>query len=401
MSAVTPSPDPAEHNPRYTVAAVARRLGIAPATLRTWNRRYGLGPADHVSGTRRRYDPHDLARLEFMCRLTQAGIAPAEAARMARSALPEDLPEPRWPAPLRQVESETRSVAGADQPDGPDVQEAGQPRTGRPVVISISSGDGRGTAGNVSAPAVIAGPAGNVAGPAADGPVADLVGSDRVAEAGVAEARGSGGRVLSLAGAGIAARGLARAAMALDSSAVTRILAQAVETDGVVAAWQDLACPVLAAVGRRWELRGDAVDVEHLLSECVATVFRRVADRDMDAHARPVLLACTPDERHSLALNAVAAGLAERGIPARVLGAAVPAAALRTAVVRTGPAAVFLWSQRRASADAQVWRDLPTTRPPTSIVVGGPGWRGAIVAPQVRCAQSLPEALDLLTPSLG
>ena len=28
--------------PRLTVAAVARRLGVAPATLRTWDRRYGL-----------------------------------------------------------------------------------------------------------------------------------------------------------------------------------------------------------------------------------------------------------------------------------------------------------------------------------------------------------------------
>ena len=31
--------------PRYTVAAVARRLGVAPSTLRTWDRRYGLAPA--------------------------------------------------------------------------------------------------------------------------------------------------------------------------------------------------------------------------------------------------------------------------------------------------------------------------------------------------------------------
>ncbi|WP_165485650.1 B12-binding domain-containing protein, partial [Protofrankia symbiont of Coriaria ruscifolia] len=241
---------------------------------------------------------------------------------------------------------------------------------------------------NISGPTVMTGPA-VVTGPAAMAePEPELM----------TEARGSGGRVLSLAGASIAARGLARAAMALDSSAVTRILAQAIETDGVVATWQDLACPVLVAVGRRWELRGDAVDVEHLLSECIVTVFRRAADRDVDVHTRPVLLACTPDEQHSLALNAIAAGLAERGVPVRLLGAAVPIAALRTAVVRTGPAAVFLWSQRRASADVATWRGLPTTRPPTSIVVGGPGWRRSVLTSQVGYAQSLSEALDLLSP---
>ncbi|MCA1655283.1 MAG: MerR family transcriptional regulator, partial [Pseudonocardiaceae bacterium] len=32
------------------VAAVARRLGIAPATLRTWDRRYGIGPRVHTTG---------------------------------------------------------------------------------------------------------------------------------------------------------------------------------------------------------------------------------------------------------------------------------------------------------------------------------------------------------------
>ena len=36
------------------VAAVARRLGVAPATLRTWDRRYGLGPSVHAPGAHRR-----------------------------------------------------------------------------------------------------------------------------------------------------------------------------------------------------------------------------------------------------------------------------------------------------------------------------------------------------------
>lgn len=66
-----------------TVAAVARRLGVAPATLRTWDRRYGLGPSEHSTGEHRRYNGGDLARLTLMRKLVIAGVSPAEAAQRA------------------------------------------------------------------------------------------------------------------------------------------------------------------------------------------------------------------------------------------------------------------------------------------------------------------------------
>jgi len=66
-----------------TVAAVARRLGIAPATLRTWDRRYGLGPTNHVEGNHRKYHPHDVARLMVMRRLIASGVSASDAAETA------------------------------------------------------------------------------------------------------------------------------------------------------------------------------------------------------------------------------------------------------------------------------------------------------------------------------
>jgi DNA-binding transcriptional MerR regulator len=72
-----------ESEAALTVAAVARRLGVAPATLRTWDRRYGLGPSEHSAGAHRRYSPEDMARLLTMRRLTLDGVAPSEAARAA------------------------------------------------------------------------------------------------------------------------------------------------------------------------------------------------------------------------------------------------------------------------------------------------------------------------------
>jgi len=67
-----------------TVAAVARRLGVAPATLRTWDRRYGRGPSTHEAGEHRRYCPGDLAKLTLMRRLITTGVAPCDAAEKAR-----------------------------------------------------------------------------------------------------------------------------------------------------------------------------------------------------------------------------------------------------------------------------------------------------------------------------
>src|SRR5215218_4420712 len=69
--------------PTLTVAAVARRLGVAPSTLRTWDRRYGLGPSAHTAGAHRRYSPTDVARLMVMRRLTLEGVSPADAAKIA------------------------------------------------------------------------------------------------------------------------------------------------------------------------------------------------------------------------------------------------------------------------------------------------------------------------------
>ncbi|MET9853121.1 MerR family transcriptional regulator [Streptomyces sp. NPDC006450] len=65
---------------------MAQRLGVAAATLRSWERRYGIGPAVRVEGKHRRWLPGDIVRLEEMSRLTALGVPPAEAARAARVA---------------------------------------------------------------------------------------------------------------------------------------------------------------------------------------------------------------------------------------------------------------------------------------------------------------------------
>lgn len=64
----------------WSPGAVAAMLGISPTTLRTWDRRYGLGPGSRQAGRHRRYDATDIARLRRMLELTGQGVTPAAAA---------------------------------------------------------------------------------------------------------------------------------------------------------------------------------------------------------------------------------------------------------------------------------------------------------------------------------
>jgi DNA-binding transcriptional MerR regulator len=105
-----------DEEPALPVAAVARRLGVAPATLRTWDRRYGIGPRGHTTGRHRRYGPEDVARLELMQQALLRGAAPAEAASYAlrTSAAPfedVDVVAPREPL-LREVTTRSTQVLG-------------------------------------------------------------------------------------------------------------------------------------------------------------------------------------------------------------------------------------------------------------------------------------------------
>ena len=95
----------------FSVGAVARRLGVAPSTLRTWNRRYGIGARELSPGRHRRYTAEDIVRLEHMQKLILRGAAPADAARAAMAA-----PVTLVPAPAG-VEAAEAESAGADRAD--------------------------------------------------------------------------------------------------------------------------------------------------------------------------------------------------------------------------------------------------------------------------------------------
>ncbi|GGR55659.1 MerR family transcriptional regulator [Streptomyces roseolus] len=332
-----------------TTGAVARRLGVSPTTVRSWERRYGIGPAVRADGRHRRWSPADVAMLEEMCRLTASGVPPAEAARAA---------------------GKVRKAAETRTPAVPD---------GRAAAVRPPAG-------------------GAVAEPAAE----PAPGPARSARA------GSG---LPLGDVRQECRGLARAAVRLDGALMEAMLGAALATYGLVTTWEEIMTPTLHAVGRKWESSGDRyVEVEHLLSWHVSTALRRAAvtGPSVASQGPPTLLACVPSEQHTLPLEALAAGLAEQALPTSMFGAAVPAEALDAAVRRSGPAAVVLWSQARSTADHALARHIAGTtfgmrgaRTGPVVLLAGPGWRGRALAPGTARPGGLREAIGLISGLYG
>ncbi|MEU6756663.1 MerR family transcriptional regulator [Streptomyces sp. NPDC046685] len=312
-----PGPPPGPPAVALSTGAVARHLGVSPNTLRSWERRYAIGPARREGGRHRRWTPQDIARLELMCRLTAQGVPPAEAARAAVDAGPA-----------------ARAASGAvnPAPGGPGPLHLGEVRP--------------------------------------------------------------------------ECRGLARAAVRLDAPGVAELLDSALAEHGLVTAWEEIIAPTLHAVGRTWASAGERyVEVEHLLSWHVSAAVHRIRPAPAAPHpaAPPVLLACVPDELHSLPVEALAAALGERGLPVRMFGAALPAQALRDAVRRTGPRAVVLWSQTRTTADAALARSvadiewgLRGARGRPALLLAGPGWGAGAPQPRAERLFGLRSGLEVI-----
>lgn len=282
-----------------TAGEVARLVGVAVTTLRTWDRRYGLGPRHHQAGRHRRYDAEDVRRLAEMQRLVGQGVPPAEAAAWVL-----DRPRP-------------------------------------------------------------------------------------------ARRRDGGGHAVGVGPAGPAVRGLTRAATRLDVNELRRLITGALARGGVVAAWTDLLAPALIHIGRKHAATRALVDVEHLLSTEISAALAGVARPRSPART---LLACADEEQHSLAIEALAAALAERGTASRLLGARVPPKALRDAVRRAGPDVVVIWSQVAETADVAQLTGLATARPAVKLLLAaGPGWDGAELPSGVQRPDSLAAAVGLIT----
>ncbi|MGX1543471.1 MerR family transcriptional regulator [Streptomyces adustus] len=325
-----------------TTGAVARRLGVSPTTLRSWDRRYGIGPAVRSDGRHRRWTRQDVARLETMCRLTAAGVPPAEAARAAQG-------EPTGTAP--------RAVPSA-----------------RPADLAVPAAQGESGASR----------AGDRGGRAAAGPLP--LGDVRQ------ECRGLARAAVRLDAPAVQEQ-LARA---VEEHGLT------VAWQEVIVPTLHAVGRKWASSGDRY-VEVEHLLSWHVSGTLHRHTRPTGRYGDVDAGAPgPVVLACVPGEQHTLPLEALDAGLSELGVPTRMFGAAVPAEALIAAVGRLGPAAVVLWAQARSSASlplaqhvaAAQWGVKGARRQPL-VMLAGPGWLGR-ATPGMARPNTLGDAVDVL-----
>ena len=187
---------------------------------------------------------------------------------------------------------------------------------------------------------------------------------------------------------------LLTAAFALDIVSAARQLESHLRHYGVVDTWDLLIRPAFSAIEAEQAGGEGCIDVEHALSWAVSRSLQRLPVTSSDKSAS-VILACTENETHTLALEALRAALVERGHGAVMLGADVPSAAVVDAVRRTaGPTDVVLWAQAPATADIATAKAVIAEG--ARLVVAGPGWESARIPRKAVRVESLQAAVQRL-----
>jgi MerR family transcriptional regulator, light-induced transcriptional regulator len=190
---------------------------------------------------------------------------------------------------------------------------------------------------------------------------------------------------------------LLAAMFALDELTASQIIERHLCHYGVLETWESLIRPAFAEIESQQAAGERCIDVEHLLTWTVVSCLQRLPLVPNGISAS-VILACTEQDTHTLALEALRAALSERDHAAVMLGAAVPAAAVIDALKRRShPIPVVLWAQTTRTADAAAVKALRAAR--TRVLVAGPGWDTVRLPAAVLQLHSLDDAVQRLTAS--
>jgi DNA-binding transcriptional MerR regulator/methylmalonyl-CoA mutase cobalamin-binding subunit len=99
----------------YTIKQAARLTGVSQASLRAWERRYGVVVPHRNESGYRLYDEKDLAAVSTMRRLVEAGWSPKEAGRAVSSGTAPTLVEPHVDPPELSEFEDQPSTGGIEE----------------------------------------------------------------------------------------------------------------------------------------------------------------------------------------------------------------------------------------------------------------------------------------------
>jgi DNA-binding transcriptional MerR regulator len=126
--------------PLYSIGAVAEMLGSTPATLRSWEERYGVVTPERTEGGRRLYSRDDLEQLRFVKDKVDQGFSAADAHRLLGERL-EDPQHPRGVEPHAADAPQLLVLLAERDPYGAELSEYFLRTEGYVVELALSAED--------------------------------------------------------------------------------------------------------------------------------------------------------------------------------------------------------------------------------------------------------------------
>jgi DNA-binding transcriptional MerR regulator len=126
--------------PLYSIGAVAEMLGSNPATLRSWEERYGVVTPERTEGGRRLYSRDDLEQLRFVKDKVDQGFSAADAHRLLGERL-EDPQHPRGVEPQAADAPQLLVLLAERDPYGAELSEYFLRTEGYVVELALSAED--------------------------------------------------------------------------------------------------------------------------------------------------------------------------------------------------------------------------------------------------------------------
>ena len=148
---------------------------------------------------------------------------------------------------------------------------------------------------------------------------------------------------------------IVNAALSLDTALLRTELDATTERLGVEETIRRAILPAMREIGSRWKAGRCDVGREHLATEGVRSWLARQAFlAPPPFRPRPIVLACGPQDLHTIGLESFAVILARRGWPCRVLGARTPTEALVSVVQAMRAIGAVVTAQRSVTRRSAV-----------------------------------------------